>query len=73
MNANIKKVADHCGINKNLTTHCARHSFAVTVTLACNISKESVLKMPVHSGLFMTKKYAHILYSTIGDVMIQMA
>jgi integrase len=25
-NAYLKEIADLCGINKNLTTHCARHS-----------------------------------------------
>jgi len=67
MNAYLKEVADLCGITKNLTTHCARHTFATTVTLANNISMESVSKMLGHSSLAMTKKYARILDSTIGQ------
>ena len=73
MNAYLKEVADLCGINKNLTTHCARHTFATTVTLANNISMESVSKMLGHSSLAMTKKYARILDSTIGTEMNQLA
>lgn len=73
MNAYLKEVADLCGINKNLTTHCARHTFATTVTLANNISMESVSKMLGHSSLTMTKKYARILDSTIGKEMNQLA
>jgi site-specific recombinase XerD len=73
MNAYLKEVADLCGITKNLTTHCARHTFATTVTLANHISMESVSKMLGHSSLAMTKRYARILDSTIGQEMNQLA
>lgn len=73
MNAYLKEVADLCGINKNLTTHCARHTFATTVTLLNNISMESVSKMLGHSSLSMTKRYARVLDSTIGKEMSQLA
>jgi site-specific recombinase XerD len=73
MNAYLKEVADLCGITKNLTTHCARHTFATTVTLANNISMESVSKMLGHSSLNMTKKYARILDTTISREMNQLA
>ena len=73
MNGYLKEVADLCGITKNLTTHCARHTFATTVTLANNISIESVSKMLGHSSLSMTKKYARILDSTIGKEMNRLA
>ena len=33
MNAYLKEIADLCGIDKNLTSHIARHTFATTVTL----------------------------------------
>ena len=68
-----KNKADLCGITKNLTTHCARHTFATTVTLANHISMESVSKMLGHSSLSMTKRYARILDSTIGQEMNQLA
>lgn len=73
MNAYLKEIADLCGIQKNLTTHCARHTFATTVTLANKISMESVSKMLGHSSLSMTQKYARILDSTIGQEMSQLA
>lgn len=69
MNAYLKEVADLCGINKNLTTHCARHTFATTVTLANHISMESVSKMLGHSSLNMTRRYARILDTTIAQEM----
>lgn len=73
MNAYLKEIADLCGIQKNLTTHCARHTFATTVTLANKISMESVSKMLGHSNLTITMKYARILDSTIGQEMSQLA
>jgi len=73
MNAYLKEVADLSGINKNLTTHCARHTFATTVTLANKISMESVSKMLGHSSIKMTQRYARILDSTIGQEMTLLA
>lgn len=73
MNAYLKEIADLCGVQKNLTTHCARHTFATTVTLANKISMESVSKMLGHSSLSMTQKYARILDSTIGQEMSLLA
>ena len=69
MNAYLKEIADIAGINKNLTTHCARHSFATTVTLANNVSIENVSKMLGHSNIRMTQHYAKILDKTIANDM----
>ena len=66
MNAYLKEIADIVGINKNLTTHCARHTFATTVTLANNVSIENVSKMLGHRSLRMTQHYAKILDSSIA-------
>jgi site-specific recombinase XerD len=60
MNAYLKEIADICGIDKNLTTHCARHSFA-TLTLTNNVSMANVAKMLGHSDLRMTQHYARVL------------
>ena len=61
MNAYLKEIADLCGINKNLSTHTARHTFATTVTLANQVSIEVVSKMLGHSSINMTKKYARVV------------
>nr|WP_240663517.1 tyrosine-type recombinase/integrase [Mucilaginibacter limnophilus] len=45
MNAYLKEIADTCGINKTLTFHIARHTFATTVTLSNGVPIESVAKM----------------------------
>ncbi len=61
MNAYLKEIADLCGINKHLSTHTARHTFATTVTLANQVSIEVVSKMLGHSSINMTKKYARVV------------
>jgi len=69
MNAYLKEIADLCKIKKKLTTHCARHTFATTVTLSNRVSMESVSKMLGHASIDMTKHYARILDSQIMDEM----
>lgn len=69
MNAYLKEIAELCGITKNLTTHCARHTFATTVTLANHVSMESVSKMLGHSSILMTKIYARVLDSSVEREM----
>ncbi len=45
MNAYLKELADICGIRKNLSTHCARHTYAV-LQLANGTDIYTVSKMP---------------------------
>jgi site-specific recombinase XerD len=54
----LKEIADLAGINKNLTTHIARHTFATTVTLDNDVPLESVSKMLGHTKLTTTQIYA---------------
>jgi len=65
MNAYLKEIADLCGINKKLTTHVARHSYATSVCLANGVSMENVAKMLGHSDTTITKHYARVLDSSI--------
>ena len=65
MNAYLKEIADLCGIDKRLTSHLARHSFATTVTLANGLSMEAVSKMLGHTNLATTKIYARMLDSRV--------
>ena len=61
MNSYLKEIADVCGINKELTYHIARHTFATTVTLSNGVPIESVSKMLGHKNLKTTQHYAKIL------------
>jgi site-specific recombinase XerD len=69
MNAYLKEIADITGIEKHLSTHTARHTFATTVTLSNSISMEVVSKMLGHSSVNMTKKYARVVDDFIGKDM----
>lgn len=68
-NAYLKEIADVCGINKNLTTHLARHTFATTVTLSKGGSISTVSKMLGHRSLKTTQIYAKVLDSKIANEM----
>ena len=69
MNSYLKEIADLCGINKNLSTHTARHTFATTVTLANQVSMEVVSKMLGHSSMNMTKRYARVVDDLVSRDM----
>jgi integrase len=67
MNSYLKELADICGINKDLTMHMARHTFATTVTLSNGVPIETVSKILGHSTLKTTQIYAKILDQKISD------
>ena len=69
VNEYLKTIAENCGINKKLTFHCARHTFATTVTLANNVSMESVSKMLGHKSIKTIQHYAKILDSKVSKDM----
>lgn len=64
MNMYLKELADICGIRKNLSTHCARHTFA-TLTLASGATIDNVAKMLGHANVNMTRHYAKVLDTSI--------
>jgi site-specific recombinase XerD len=69
MNAYLKEIADLCKINKELTFHIARHTFATTVTLSNGIPIESVSKMLGHKNLKTTQHYAKVLDRKVSEDM----
>lgn len=69
MNAYLKEIADLCGIQKNLTFHLARHTFATTVTLTNGVPMESVSKMLGHKSIKTTQHYAKIIDKKVSDDM----
>ena len=69
MNSYLKEIADLCGINKELTFHIARHTFATTVTLSNGVPIESVSKMLGHKNLHTTQHYAKILDLKVSNDM----
>jgi len=61
VNEYLKEIAGLCDIDKPLTFHIARHTFATTVTLSNGVSIESVSKMLGHTNIKTTQHYAKIL------------
>ena len=64
----LKEIADVCGIQKTLSTHIARHTFAC-LAIANKVSMESIAKMLGHTDIRTTKIYARILDRTVSDEM----
>lgn len=64
MNRYLKEIGELCGIEKTLTTHVARHTYA-TVCLSQGVRIENVSKMLGHTSIKMTQHYARVLDSSI--------
>lgn len=69
MNAYLKEIATICGIDKDLTTHVARHTFATTIALANHIPMEVIAKVLGHSSTKETGVYAVVEKQMIGREM----
>jgi len=69
MNAYLKEIAGVCEIEKELTFHIARHTFATTITLTNGVPIESVSKMLGHKNLRTTQHYAKVLDKKVGEDM----
>lgn len=69
MNSYLKEIVNVCGINKELTFHIARHTFAITVTLSNGVPIESVSRMLGHTNIKTTQHYANILDKKVSDDM----
>jgi site-specific recombinase XerD len=73
MNSYLKEIATRCDIKKNLTTHCARHTYATVICLSNGVSIENVAKMLGHSDIRMTQHYAKVMDSSIKKDMTNVA
>ena len=72
-NLYLKEIASICGIEKNVTSHLARHTFATTVTYANGVSIESISKMLGHTKISTTQIYARIVDKTVSNEMDKLA
>ncbi len=68
MNQYLKEIAVSCGIQKNVTFHMARHTFA-TLTLSKGVPIESVSRMLGHTNIKTTQIYAKITNKKIEEDM----
>lgn len=69
VNDYLKEIGAMCGINKKMTFHLARHTFATTITLSNGVPIETVSKMLGHTNIRTTQIYARITDTKIGRDM----
>ena len=65
----IKVIAKRCGIDKNVTWHMSRHSYATTVCLSNDVPIETLSKMLGHRSIRTTQIYAKITAEKISNDM----
>lgn len=71
-NEYLQEIAAVCGIDKHLTSHTARHTFATTVTLENGVPLETVSKMLGHANIRTTQIYAEITDTRISEDTIDL-
>jgi integrase len=69
INKLLKKIAKLCGIDKPLSFHQSRHTFASQICLSQRIPIESVSKMLGHTDIATTQRYAFVNREKIGNDM----
>lgn len=72
VNRYLKQIATAAGVEKRITFHMARHTFATTITLCHHIPIETVSKMLGHASLATTQIYAKVLDNKIMDDMAEL-
>lgn len=72
INAYLKELATLCEIEKNITFHMARHTFATTVTLTNGVSIETVSSMLGHKNIRTTQIYAKVVQRKVSDDMLKL-
>ncbi|MFB9057139.1 tyrosine-type recombinase/integrase [Mariniflexile ostreae] len=68
-NLYLKEIAAEVGIQKNLTFHMARHTFATTVALSNGMPIETVSKILGHTKITTTQIYARVMDHKIKSDM----
>ncbi len=72
MNEYLSEITNICGINKRITSHCARHTFG-TLCLTEGMSIESVSKLLGHTKIKTTQIYAQITDQKLSNEMDKLA
>ena len=69
MNVQLKKIAQAAGIDKCLTYHQSRHSFATSVCLTNGVPIESLSQMMGHLSIKTTQIYAKVTRTKLNEDM----
>ncbi len=68
-NRYLKIISKLAGLDKQLTFHIARHTFATTITLENGVPMESVSRMLGHTSIRTTQIYSKVKKKKIGNDM----
>jgi integrase len=69
VNAYLKVIADLCNIDKHLTFHMARHTFATTIALSNGMPMEALSKLLGHKDIVTTQVYGKIVDQYVDNQM----
>jgi integrase/recombinase XerD len=72
INTYLKTIAELAEIDKELTHHVARHTFATTITLSNHVPLEIVSKLLGHTDIKTTQIYAKITNNYLSEVTSQL-
>jgi site-specific recombinase XerD len=73
LNEYLSEIADLCEIDKHITMHLGRHTFATTFTLSNGVPIETVSTMLGHTSLKTTQIYSKIVDRKISNDMDALA
>ena len=73
VNVGLKRIAKNCGINRVLSYHVARYTFASQICLSQGVPIESVSRMLGHKHIQTTQRYARLNNEKIGNDMQQLS
>jgi integrase len=68
-NSYLDEIANICGIDKNLTSHVGRRTFATTIALNNGMSLEAISKILGHTSTKITQIYAVVTDHKISEEM----
>ena len=69
MNRQLKTIAKLCGIERRLTFHMSRHTFATEICLSQGVPIETVSRMMGHKRLNTTQIYAKVTHNKVSEEM----
>jgi site-specific recombinase XerD len=69
LNEYLAEITELCEINKKITMHVGRHTFATTFTLTNGVPIETVSKMLGHTSLKTTQIYSKVIDTKISKEM----
>lgn len=72
-NACLEKIMNMIGIDRRVTFHTARHTFATTVTLSQGMAIETISKLLGHKDIRTTQIYATVTHDLLTREMEQLS